>query len=72
MYKAGIVGYGNVGKGVEAALLHAEDMQLAGVFSRRADQGVCSLTGAPVRRLGWRFAGAGPSFCVHVYLRGFL
>ncbi len=48
IYKAGIVGYGNVGKGVEAALLHAQDMQLAGVFSRRADQGVRSLSGAPV------------------------
>ncbi len=33
----GIVGYGNLGRGVEAALSRCDDMRLAGVFSRRAD-----------------------------------
>ena len=35
MIRVGIVGYGNLGKGVEVALAHSEDMQLSGVFSRR-------------------------------------
>ncbi len=34
--RIGIVGYGNLGRGVEAALLHNTDMELAGVFTRRA------------------------------------
>lgn len=33
--RIGIVGYGNLGRGVEAALRRAPDMELAGVFSRR-------------------------------------
>ena len=31
-----IVGYGNLGRGVEAALAHHPDMQLVGIFTRRA------------------------------------
>ena len=33
--KVGIVGYGNLGRGVEAAVTLAGDMELAGVFTRR-------------------------------------
>ena len=33
--KVGIVGYGNLGKGVEAAVQLAGDMELAAVFTRR-------------------------------------
>lgn len=33
--RVGIVGYGNLGRGVEAALKQNPDMQLVGVFSRR-------------------------------------
>ena len=33
--KIGIVGYGNLGRGVEAALRSCEDMELAAVFTRR-------------------------------------
>lgn len=33
--RIGIVGYGNLGRGVEHALAHCPDMQLVGVFSRR-------------------------------------
>src|SRR5690554_6970574 len=33
--KIGIVGYGNLGKGVELAISHNPDMELVAVFSRR-------------------------------------
>lgn len=33
--KIGILGYGNLGKGVECAIKHNEDMELAAVFTRR-------------------------------------
>lgn len=35
MIRVAIVGYGNLGRGVEKALAHAPDMQLVGVFTRR-------------------------------------
>lgn len=35
MIKVGIVGYGNLGRGVECALAKAKDMELIGIFSRR-------------------------------------
>lgn len=38
--KAAIVGYGNLGKGVESAFLHNDDMELVGVFTRRAPESV--------------------------------
>ena len=33
--KIGILGYGNLGKGVECAIKHNPDMELAAVFTRR-------------------------------------
>ena len=42
--RIGIAGYGNLGRGVEAALAKNPDMQLVGIFTRRAPQ---SLTPAP-------------------------
>lgn len=33
--RIGIVGYGNLGKGVEAGLKRSEDLELTGIFSRR-------------------------------------
>ena len=33
--KVGIAGYGNLGRGVELALQQNEDMELAGIFTRR-------------------------------------
>ena len=36
--KVGIVGYGNLGKGVEAAVMQQGDMQIVGLFSRREGQ----------------------------------
>ena len=38
--KIGIVGYGNLGKGVEAALQQNSDMELVGVFTRRTPEAV--------------------------------
>ena len=38
--RVGIIGYGNLGKGAEAALSHAEDMELKYVFTRRDPEGV--------------------------------
>lgn len=46
--EVGIAGYGNLGKGVESALLHTEDMELVGIFTRRAPETVKTATGAPV------------------------
>ena len=36
--RIGIAGYGNLGRGVEAALAKNPDMQLVGIFTRRAPQ----------------------------------
>ena len=46
--KIGIAGYGNLGKGVECAVLQNPDMSLYGVFSRRNPETVKTLTNAPV------------------------
>lgn len=52
MIKVGIAGYGNLGKGVELALRQNPDMELKGVFTRRAPESVKLLTeGIPVYRL---------------------
>ena len=50
MIKIGIAGYGNLGRGVESALQNAKDMQLVGIFTRRAPESVKTATGAPVYR----------------------
>lgn len=46
-YRVGIVGYGNLGRGVEKALGHTPDLALTGVFTRREPSEVKTL-GAPV------------------------
>ena len=46
--KVGIYGYGNLGRGVELALLQNPDMQAVGVFTRRNPSAVQTLTGFPV------------------------
>lgn len=48
MINVGIVGYGNLGRGIEAALLQTSDMKLAGVFSRRNPSTVKTRTDVPV------------------------
>ena len=46
--RIGIYGYGNLGKGVEAAIQQNDDMTLVAVFTRRDPASVTTLTGAPV------------------------
>lgn len=47
----GIVGYGNLGRGVESAVLQNSDTELYGVFTRRAPESVKTKTGAKVYSL---------------------
>ena len=49
--KIGIVGYGNLGKGVECAIRQNSDMELYGIFTRRAPESLKTLTGANVYAL---------------------
>ena len=44
MIRIGIAGYGNLGRGVESALSHTEDMELVGVFTRRSPDSVKTKT----------------------------
>lgn len=46
--KVGIVGYGNVARGVEKALAKTPDMELEAIFTRRNPSEVVSLSGARV------------------------
>lgn len=47
-----IAGYGNLGRGVEAAVSKAPDMELVGVFTRRDPQSVKVATDTPVYAWG--------------------
>jgi len=49
--RVGIAGYGNIGRGVEAALASSPDMELAGIFTRRGPGEVASASGAAVYSL---------------------
>ncbi|MGB3288998.1 MAG: diaminopimelate dehydrogenase [Burkholderiaceae bacterium] len=50
--RIGIVGYGNLGRGVESSIAQNDDMELVGVFTRRDPESVRLLDGrVPVRRL---------------------
>ena len=49
--KLGIAGYGNLGRGIEAAAAAAEDLELTAVFTRRDPGTVQTRTGAPVYRI---------------------
>lgn len=42
--RIGILGYGNLGRGVECAIKHNDDMELKAVFTRRAPESVKILT----------------------------
>ena len=42
--KIGIYGYGNLGRGVECALLQNDDMELVAVFTRRPPETVKILS----------------------------
>lgn len=50
MTRIGILGYGNLGKGVELAIRQNDDMELAAVYTRRSPESVSVATeGVPVR-----------------------
>ena len=42
--RIGIMGYGNLGRGVELAVKHHPDMELAAIFTRRAPESLHTLT----------------------------
>lgn len=46
--KAAILGYGNLAKGIESAILQAPDMELVAVFSRRDPASITTVTKVPV------------------------
>lgn len=48
MIRVGIYGYGNLGRGVELAILQNPDLALVGVFSRRDPATVKTVTDCPV------------------------
>ena len=51
-HRIGIVGYGNLGRGVELAVSLQEDMELVGVFTRRDPATVTTAhEGTPVRSM---------------------
>lgn len=49
--RVGIVGYGNLGRGVERAIGQNPDMELSGIFTRREPTSIVPLTPVPVRRM---------------------
>ena len=51
MIRIGIVGYGNLGRGAESAIMQNPDTSLYGVFSRRDPKTVKTQTGANVYKL---------------------
>ena len=46
--RIGILGYGNLGKGVEIALKNNEDMELMAIFTRRDPKTINTITNAKV------------------------
>lgn len=46
--KLGILGYGNIGRGIESAIMQNADMELAAVFTRRDPASVSIKSDAPV------------------------
>lgn len=47
--RIGILGYGNLGHGIEEAIKLNDDMELVGIFTRRDPESITSTSGAPVR-----------------------
>ena len=48
MIRIGILGYGNLGRGVEQAIKQNTDMELVAIFTRRKPEDIKTLTGAKV------------------------
>lgn len=49
--KIGIIGYGNLGKGVELAVLNNNDMELRAIFTRRNPSNIKTLTNVKVNSI---------------------
>ena len=49
--KLGILGYGNLGRGVEAAVQKNDDVELVAVYTRRAPETLKVKSGAPVKSI---------------------
>lgn len=49
--KVGIIGYGNLGKGVELAVLNNNDMELRAIFTRRNPSSIKTLTNVKVNSI---------------------
>ena len=59
--KIGILGYGNLGRGVEAAVKMNDDMELTAVYTRRSPESLTINTpGVPVRPIAALETGAEP------------
>ena len=62
--RIGILGYGNLGRGIECAIRETNDMELVAVFTRRNPQTVSILTEdvpvLPVSRILTGTAGPAP------------
>lgn len=48
MYKVGIVGYGNLGRGVTLAISNAPDLECVGIFTRREPSSITPAVNYPV------------------------
>lgn len=46
--RIGILGYGNIGRGVESAIMKIDDMELVAIFTRRNPEDIESESGVPV------------------------
>lgn len=51
MIRIGIIGYGNLGKGVELAILNNNDMELKAIFTRRAPDNIKTITNVKVNSI---------------------
>ncbi len=49
--RVAILGYGNLGKGVEAAMPYNPDMELTAIFTRRAPENLHPMTNVPVHHV---------------------
>ncbi len=51
MIRIGIIGYGNLGKGVELAILNNNDMELKAIFTRRDPDNIKTITNVKVNSI---------------------
>lgn len=51
MIRIGIIGYGNLGKGVELAILNNNDMELKAIFTRRAPDNIKTIINVKVNSI---------------------